>query len=241
MKKITINQSFFSLRNSLIISLIVHIVSVGAWIGYKNYHPYKPQEKERLVVEINGILSNKQMEEREALQEAPTSPPQIAEQVPEKEEPKKPKTPPLEKKKVLAKSEEATHKMEPEPQKEVAKPVAPSVTPQNIEAQKQQTVSNTQNDSALMQRYARAFKKKLHEHVVFPTEAKGKGYMGVPRVGFTINEDGSVPKESISIIKSSGYDVLDQKAIVAVLESTPFDKPPKAFNAEVDIDFSTHQ
>ena len=208
---------------------------------YKNYHPYKPEERERLTVEINGIVTNKQIEERQAVQEAPTPPPQVAEKEPEKEEPKKPKTPPIEKKKVLAKSEEATHKMEPELQKEVAKPVAPSVAPQNMDAQKQQTTANPQDEAAVMQRYARAFKKKLHEHVVFPSEAKGKGYMGVPKVGFMINEDGSVPKESIKIIKSSGYDVLDQKAIVAVLESSPFERPPRAFNAEVDIDFSTHQ
>ena len=204
---------------------------------YKNYHPYKPEERERLTVEINGIVTNKQIEERQAVQEAPTPPPQVAEKEPEKEEPKKPKTPPIEKKKVLAKSEEATHKIEPELQKEITKPMSP----QNMDAQKQQTTANPQDEAAVMQRYARAFKKKLHEHVVFPPEAKGKGYMGIPKIGFMINEDGSVPKESIKIIKSSGYDVLDQKAIVAVLESSPFEKPPRAFNAEVDLDFSTHQ
>jgi len=204
---------------------------------YKNYHPYKPEERERLTVEINGIVANKQIEERQAVQEAPTPPPQVAEKEPEKEEPKKPKTPPIEKKKVLAKREEATHKIEPELQKEITKPMAP----QNMDAQKQQTTANPQEEAAVMQRYARAFKKKLHEHVVFPSEAKGKGYMGVPKVGFMISEDGSVPKESIKIIKSSGYDILDQKAILAVLESSPFERPPKAFNAEVDLDFSTHQ
>ena len=235
------HSCFVSMRTSLVLSFALHVILLSSWMVYKNYHPYKPEERERLTVEINGIVANKQIEERQAVQEAPTPPPQVAEKEPEKEEPKKPKTPPIEKKKVLAKSEEATHKMEPELQKEVAKPVAPSVAPQNMDAQKQQTTANPQDDAAVMQRYARAFKKKLHEHVVFPSEAKGKGYMGVPKVGFMINEDGSVPKESIKIIKSSGYDVLDQKAIVAVLESSPFERPPRAFNAEVDIDFSTHQ
>jgi periplasmic protein TonB len=235
------HSCFVSMRTSLVLSFALHVILLSSWMVYKNYHPYKPEERERLTVEINGIVTNKQIEERQAVQEAPTPPPQVAEKEPEKDEPKKPKTPPIEKKKVLAKSEEATHKMEPELQKEAVRPVAPSVAPQNMDAQKQQTTANHQDEAAVMQRYARAFKKKLHEHVVFPSEAKGKGYMGVPKVGFIINEDGSVPKESIKIIKSSGYDVLDQKAIVAVLESTPFERPPRAFNAEVDIDFSTHQ
>jgi protein TonB len=79
-------------------------------------------------------------------------------------------------------------------------------------------------------------KKRLSSNIRYPLEAKKRGYVGMPAVGFSILEDGSV--EDAHIVKSSGYELLDKSALEAVLNSSPLEKPPRILrNISVDIFF----
>ena len=74
-------------------------------------------------------------------------------------------------------------------------------------------------------RYLSGFKKQLSRHIAYPDSAKKLGVIGVPTVGFSVLEDGSV--SGAVIIKSSGYAALDEAALQAVRQAAPFARPPR--------------
>lgn len=64
----------------------------------------------------------------------------------------------------------------------------------------------------------------IMRHLVYPAAAKRKGFAGRVIVSFIIGENGFV--ERTQIIKSSGYDILDNSAMKTITEVQPFPKPP---------------
>lgn len=62
------------------------------------------------------------------------------------------------------------------------------------------------------------------KHLVYPPLAKKFGWMGSLTVSFVIHENGSA--ELIRIVKSSGYEVLDQNVVRTIKHLQPFPKPP---------------
>jgi len=125
----------------------------------------------------------------------------------------------------------------------VAQPMAP--TPQAAEAahaassdaQIQTTIAAKATDADALKRYLVKLRKKLQENIVYPEEAKEKGYEGNPVLRFTITEDGTIRPGSLVIVQSSGYLVLDQSAIEAALASEPFDRPAHRMEAAVKLTF----
>lgn len=64
----------------------------------------------------------------------------------------------------------------------------------------------------------------IMKHLAYPVIARKMGWSGTLVVSFIIREDGNV--EDVRILKSSGFDVLDKRAVETIKEVCPFPRPP---------------
>ncbi|MBO4373407.1 MAG: TonB family protein [Bacteroidales bacterium] len=78
----------------------------------------------------------------------------------------------------------------------------------------------------------RAFFEYIQNNVNYPEEAKSKGIEGTTYLKYIVNKEGKIT--NISIVKSSGNDLLDQEAI-KVIQAAPDFKPGLKDNKPVDV------
>ncbi len=76
--------------------------------------------------------------------------------------------------------------------------------------------------------YMQHIKDMIQNTWVYPEDAKENNQQVGLLIIFTINSDGSVSR--VRLLRSSGYGLLDQAAINAVKEASPFPKLPKRFH-----------
>lgn len=81
----------------------------------------------------------------------------------------------------------------------------------------------------------RAFLEYIQNNVNYPEEAKSKGIEGTTYLKFIVNKEGKIT--NISVVKSSGSDLLDQEAI-KVIQAAPDFKPGLKDNKPVDVPVS---
>lgn len=67
-------------------------------------------------------------------------------------------------------------------------------------------------------------KDLIHKHLVYPAQAKRMGWEGKVITSFIISS-GGLAKE-VRISKSSGHEILDESAIKAINNASPFPRPP---------------
>jgi periplasmic protein TonB len=65
---------------------------------------------------------------------------------------------------------------------------------------------------------------KVYRALSYPAYAQEEGWQGTVRIGFLVNRDGTV--DSVRVLKSSGYNLLDNNAVKAVRQATPFPHAP---------------
>jgi len=163
---------------------------------------------------------------------------------PKKEEPIAPAQPKkVEKKqKLKQKQQEPQHtKQAKEPSVDAIKTVQAEPIPTVSEPQPQQqkqkpSPPQTQNNDEV-KKYLSKVRKILQDNLEYPHFARKAGIEGVATVCFCIRADGSVPKRSLRILKSSGSSALDIQALETVQNSAPFISPPKG-ELEVSIPVS---
>jgi TonB family protein len=68
--------------------------------------------------------------------------------------------------------------------------------------------------------YITQIQQKISSALIYPTEAKLSGWEGVVLVRFIINQDGQI--KELNIAKSSGYPLLDEAAMAAVKNASPY-------------------
>jgi protein TonB len=94
-------------------------------------------------------------------------------------------------------------------------------------------------DAALTAVYARRnygyIQRRIRDRLVYPAAARKAGVQGVTEVTFTIHGDGRVSAASVK--KSSGYAILDEAAIEAVLNAAPFPSPPAQARISIPVAF----
>jgi len=150
-----------------------------------------------------------------------------------------PKNPPPEKKYAFA---PVSPVQVAEPAKLPVAPPTPAVTggasaPPADAAQKQTTLKAQDNIDALKQYLAR-IKKKLRTNLVYPDDAKKRGYEGTAVLRFAITESGTIRPGSLVLVQSSGQATLDASARQAALASEPFDRPSREIVADFEMPFS---
>jgi TonB family protein len=75
-----------------------------------------------------------------------------------------------------------------------------------------------------LQRNYNYIRKHIMAKLIYPSQAKKKGWQGKVIASFIIDAVGQV--ESIYIISSSGHDLLDTNVRKTILKAAPFPKPP---------------
>ena len=65
---------------------------------------------------------------------------------------------------------------------------------------------------------------KVYRALSYPAFAQEEGWQGTVKISFLVNCDGSV--DSIHVLKSSGYRLLDNNAVKAVRQAAPFPYAP---------------
>lgn len=78
--------------------------------------------------------------------------------------------------------------------------------------------------------YFTKIRKAINLVWVYPTEAARRGMSGEVQVEWTIMKDGSIKR--VRVIKSSGYDILDDAIVNALKLASPFPNLPVAWKVE---------
>ncbi len=107
----------------------------------------------------------------------------------------------------------------------VPAPVAP-VAP--VAARPGPQSANVIDSTTLRKNYVAAqygvIRDKVYRALSYPAYAQEEGWQGTVKMRFLVNRDGSV--DSIHILKSSGYSLLDNSAVKAVRQAAPFPYAP---------------
>jgi protein TonB len=75
----------------------------------------------------------------------------------------------------------------------------------------------------------------INRKLTYPLTARQRGWEGKVKVSFTISRDGFV--KDITIIESSGIEVLDRNAVKAVKNASPYPRPPVAAQIIIPIKY----
>ncbi|MBF0440514.1 MAG: energy transducer TonB [Oligoflexales bacterium] len=78
--------------------------------------------------------------------------------------------------------------------------------------------------------YFTALRKAFELVWSYPASAVRQGWQGVVTVEFTIQKDGSL--NSVKILSSSGYDILDQAVVDALKKASPYSPLPDGFGKD---------
>jgi len=116
--------------------------------------------------------------------------------------------------------------------------VANQVSPkQNLPSEsKSEDIVQTQNATQSISKADYAFLRKLIEkHLTYPYLARRNGYEGTVVVSFIL-QDASI--KNISIVKSSGYSILDKSAVDAIKKIEPLVNIRKDVKIVIPINFS---
>jgi periplasmic protein TonB len=97
-------------------------------------------------------------------------------------------------------------------------PVAPKAQPESV------------RELALVQKYKDSISTLIRNHENYPLVAKRRGWEGTTVVGLTLALDGTV--KSISVIESSGRDILDEAALTMVRQAAPLPRAPEELRGQ---------
>ncbi|MDR1606926.1 MAG: energy transducer TonB [Deltaproteobacteria bacterium] len=89
----------------------------------------------------------------------------------------------------------------------------------------------------LTRKYLAELSRRLTRNLVYPEEAKMKGMVGQPILAFTITEAGALLGDKVSVVRSSGHEILDRYAIMAIKKTAPFAKPHKLLEMTITLNF----
>jgi len=236
---------------SLLLSLALHTCFFGAIVLLSRLELPKHDQREYLVVELEGTISDKQSEEKTLSDTQKKQEAQKSQTNPTLPKPKTQEAVKQQKKDEVSEANDGYKPLQKQTQAHEEQKTTPQPQNKELEAKtsqaektasdqnaKQQTIEREKVDMSQFRKYLAKVNAKIQSHVVYPKEAKEKVRSGNPALAFTINIDGSVNRSSIKIAKSSGYDLLDEYAINAVMKSAPFEKPYKPLNVSVEVYFS---
>lgn len=222
---------------SLAVSLALH---AGLAMGLLNEKRSEPPKREQLLmVEFIGMVSNRQLEQKQmgndSARKAPVSPP---------EKKAKMATASAHTASTPVRAKEQMEKTETKPEQE-QQPVkaAPSVSeqtmPQGSEVQQiQQTLKPRESEESLIRKYLAGLKRAIQNHLEYPQEAQDTDSIGAPVIRFIITESGDILPNSLSIQKSSGSILLDEKALQAARGAAPMAKPPRQMAVTITVAFT---
>jgi len=219
----------------VILSLVLHGCLLAApWLaGLYPVHP--PQARQQLVLDLTGLLSNRQLE-----QQAVKTPQKMAHAQPRPQVRHHPKTPPV---RAAVRSPASVAQARPvQPDPESAPPPAPlPAVPRAVPATQSlmaQTIAHRETEEDILRRYLARLRSQIQRHLVYPPEARQLGEVGATVIRFTLTETGAIAPGSLEVRNSSGSPTLDEHAILAAQDSAPFLPPPHSMDVQIGLSFT---
>lgn len=210
----------FTIWHGLAASLALHSALALLFVVTGLLPP--PDDLPTLVIELQGVVSDAQAEERVA-QPLPDQPqPQLAPPPPQEAPP-----PPEPEDDAAAKPPEPQPQMAPQPQ---VTPQARQV--QDPDEQQKAQVIRTERDPEAdrLREYVKRLTKKVQANLVYPDEGRQAGLQGNATVSFTLARDGQIKPGTLTIATSSGQPKLDASALATIRACAPFKSPPREMN-----------
>jgi protein TonB len=219
---------------------------------------FKPQVEEKKIIQKNEALpqtkSLPKVEEKKIVQQKETLPPPQPAPKPQPEKPKpivKPEseTPKQEAQKPQEKQNTQQPTQQNPPQTQSTQQTQPTVAqtpktePTPIDLSKgrpdqfKQPEKKEEDIDGYLKELIRYLNQQARERDLYPPIAKRLKIEGQVIIRVTINEDGTIDENSIKIVESSGYNVLDKGAIEILKKLQPYKKPPKRITVEIPIVF----
>jgi protein TonB len=99
--------------------------------------------------------------------------------------------------------------------------------------------SSPTGEAALSAAYVKRNYDYIHRHIaeklIYPPQAKRTGILGTAEISFTIQEDGRV--SDVTVVSSSGSELLDTAAVEAIYAASPFRPPPAQARLSIPVAF----
>jgi len=232
----------FGMLEGLGLSLAIHAAVLFLFIAGDWFRVEPRPQRDQLMVELFGMVSNRQEQEQQA--GAKTAQP------PQEAAPKPAATPP----KPVVKREPVRHVQEapspvavakaeerPEEPEEQVTEARQQVAPQHAGAEEnriQQTLQRQPTEADLLRMYVSSLAKAIREKLVYPQALRARGYVGTTAVRFTVTESGDLLPGSLVVMRSSGYPELDDSAMRSVQASVPLPRPDRQRVVVVPVTFS---
>jgi periplasmic protein TonB len=247
-------QLRLSFGQALTISILLH-AAVVAPFALSTLWPQENESKDTLVVQMDGVLSDSQMDEKKATPAADAvpaaprppdaAPPQPAanaveatqapppEKVEASEEPSDAPPPQTAAAEQAKKSETPPQTAPPPPPPQMARPtdegdVAHSLAPKA-------------EDEDALRKYGVRLAKKVQANLLYPAESRATRAQGVVKVTFALHADGSIDPASLHVIASSGNPGLDAAALATIRNGNPYPPPPKPTSIAFSLSFGKKQ
>jgi protein TonB len=222
---------------------------------------FKPPVEEKKIIQKNEALPktkpSPKVEEKKIVEQKETLPPPQPAPKPQPEKPKPIIKPELEAPKQEAQKpqeKQSTQQSIPQnppqtqptqttQQTQPAATQTPKTEPAPIDLSKgrpdqfKQPEKKEEDIDGYLKELIRYLNQQARERDLYPPIAKRLKIEGQVIVRVTINEDGTIDENSIKIVDSSGYNVLDKGAIEILKKLQPYKKPPKRITVEIPIVF----
>lgn len=250
---------------SFAVSLVLHVLIFSVFY-FLNFKPFKKEEEKIITVSLDlPPLEEKPSVVKEAVKPVPPPPqpekqpepekppavkPQPATQQQPQQQPQPQKPPPVASvsPQPSPPQENSQQPSQPQPAQPPAsaQPQAsaqPSSPPQKIDltaGRQEQIKPPPKKDEDLdgyLKELIRYLNQQARERDLYPPIAKRLKIEGQVVVRVTINEDGTIEENSMTIVESSGYNVLDKGALDILRKLQPLKKPPKKITVEIPIVF----
>ena len=238
---------------SLALSLLIHALLFSSFLLLK---PKPKEEKEKIItVSLDEDFKKEfkpPVEEKKIVQQKETLPPpqpapkpQLEKPIvkPESETPKQEAQKPQEKQNTQQPIKQNPPQTQPTQQTQPTTAQTQKTEPTPIDLSKgrpdqfKQPEKKEEDIDGYLKELIRYLNQQARERDLYPPIAKRLKIEGQVIVRVTINEDGTIDENSIKIVDSSGYNVLDKGAIEILKKLQPYKKPPKRITVEIPIVF----
>jgi periplasmic protein TonB len=230
----------------LAVSLILH-ASIVLSFGFSLFHTPHKTRQNKLVVELYGMIADRQQEEKKAgaleKKVTPRVPvmPHEAKKADPKQSVEKEKTlqteSPVHEEKMDGRKDQTEEASGPTQASAVFIPAVSGSAGDGMQ-QRQLSIGRGDQDTDKTKAYMARLSKRLQAHLVYPEETRKHGVEGVSTIRFTITESGGIKGDSLRLLKSSGYAALDSNALKSALASEPFEKPPRELTVAIAVEFT---
>ncbi|WP_416193288.1 energy transducer TonB [Nitrobacter sp. TKz-YC01] len=226
----------FTIWHGMAASLALHSAVALPFI-VNNLTP-PPDDSEVLVVELEGEISDTQVQEKVA-QAPPDQPPPEQQPPPPQQTP--PPPPPQQAPPPEPQENDGADAPEPKPQVSAPQPPPPPQVQQVQDPDEQQKAQIIKAERDLeadrLRKYVKRLTKKVQAHLVYPDEGRKAGLHGNARVSFTLGPSGQIKPGSLAVVESSGQPKLDASALATVRASAPFEPPPSEMNVAFVVSY----